>query len=64
MSEHTVPYMRWLAEDRTRDGVLRHSSDGDAWRSFDILYPDLMADSRKVRLGLTADGFNPIAHGP
>jgi hypothetical protein len=54
--------MRWHAEGRTRDGVLRHPADGEAWRSFGILHPDLMADSRNMRLGLTADGFNPFGN--
>jgi hypothetical protein len=58
MYEHTAPYMRWHAEGRTRDGVLRHLVDGEAWRSFDILHLDFIADNRNVRLGLTADGFN------
>jgi hypothetical protein len=60
MSEHTTPYMRWHAESRTRDGVLRHPADGEAWRSFDILHPYFMADSRNMQLGLIADGFNPF----
>jgi hypothetical protein len=60
MSDHIVPHMRWHAEGRTRDGVLRHPADGEAWRSFDILHTDFMAESRNVRLGLTADGFNPF----
>jgi hypothetical protein len=50
--------MRWHAEGRTRDGVLRHPTDGEAWRSFDILHPNFMADCRNVQLGLTSDGFN------
>jgi hypothetical protein len=58
MFEHTAPHMRWHAEGRTRDGVLRHLADGEAWRLFDILHPDFMADSRNVQLDLTADGFN------
>jgi hypothetical protein len=62
MSEHTVPHMRWHAEGRTRDGVLRHPANGGAWRSFDLLHPDFMAKSRNVRLGLTADGFNPFGN--
>jgi len=62
MSEHTAPYMRWHVEGRTRDDVLRHQADGEAWISFDILHPDFMADSRNVRLGLTADGFNPFGN--
>jgi hypothetical protein len=62
MSGHTVSYMRWHTEGRTRDGVLRHSADGEAWRSFDILHPDFVADNRNVRLGLTAGGFNPFGN--
>jgi hypothetical protein len=71
MLEHTSPYMRWHAEGHTKDGVLRHPADGEAWRSFDILNLHFMADSRNVRLSLTADGFNPFGnmststiHGP
>jgi hypothetical protein len=62
MSEHTAHYMRWHAEGRIRDGVLRHPADGEEWRSFDILHLDFMAGSRNVRLGLTADGFNPFGN--
>jgi hypothetical protein len=62
MSEHTAHYMRCHAEGRTRDSVLRHPADGEAWRSFDILHPNFMADSRNVRLGLTTDGFNPFGN--
>jgi hypothetical protein len=58
MSEHTAPYMRWHAESRTRDGVMRHPANGETWITFDNLHPDFMADSRNVRLGLTSDGFN------
>jgi len=31
MSGHTAHYMRWHAKGSTRDGVLRHPSDGEAW---------------------------------
>jgi hypothetical protein len=58
MLEHTAPYMRWLAEGRIRDGVLRHPADGEAWRLFYIVHLNFMAYSRNVQLGLTADGFN------
>jgi uncharacterized protein YigE (DUF2233 family) len=37
-----------------------HPADGEAWRSFDILHLDFMANSRNVWLGLTSDGFNPL----
>jgi len=62
MSEHTAPYIRWHVESRTRDGILRHPADGEAWRSFDKLHPKFMADSRNVRLGLTSDEFNPFGN--
>jgi hypothetical protein len=62
MSEHTAPYMRWHAEGRIRDGILRHPADGEAWRSFDILHPKFMADNRNVRLGLTSDRFIPFGN--
>jgi hypothetical protein len=62
MLEHTTAYMRWHPKGRTRDGILRHPADGEAWRSFDIVHPDFMADSRNVRLGLTSDGFNPFGN--
>jgi Zn ribbon nucleic-acid-binding protein len=62
MSEHIASYMRWHAEGRTKDGILRHPADSEAWRSFNILYPDFMADSRNVWLGLTSDGFNPFGN--
>jgi hypothetical protein len=60
MSHHTAPHMRWHSEGRTKDGVLRHPADGQAWKSFDNLHPEFAADIRNVRLGLCSDGFNPF----
>jgi hypothetical protein len=54
--------MRWHAEGCTRDGVLRHPADGEAWRSFDMLHLVFMANSRNVQLGLIAHGFNPFGN--
>jgi hypothetical protein len=54
--------MRWHAEGRTKDGVLRHPADGEAWKSFDNLHPDFSSESRNVRLGLMSDGFNPFGN--
>jgi len=58
MSEHIVPHMRWHVEGLTKDSVLRHPADGDAWKSFDLLHPEFSADNRNVKLGLTSDRFN------
>ena len=41
------------------DDVMRHPSDGDAWKYFDREHPWFAADSRNIRLGLATDGFNP-----
>jgi hypothetical protein len=62
MSEHTASHMRWHVEGRTKDDVLRHPADGEAWKSFDLLHPKFSADSRNIRLGLTSNGFNPFGN--
>jgi hypothetical protein len=58
MSQHITAHMRWHADNRTNDGLLRHSADDEAWKSFDNLYSDFSSNSRNVRLGLTSNGFN------
>ncbi|KAJ8771877.1 hypothetical protein K2173_027054 [Erythroxylum novogranatense] len=62
MSSKTAKQMTWH-NDRTKgDGnTMVHPSDGEAWKSFDELYPDFAREPRNVRLGLATDGFNP--HG-
>jgi hypothetical protein len=52
----------FYAEGRTKDGMLRHPADGEAWQSFDLLHPEFSAYIRNVRLGLTSDGFNPFGN--
>ena len=60
MSSKTASLMKWHAESRIDDGVLRHPADSPAWKLFDEKNPDFATDSRNVRLGLAADGFNPF----
>ena len=60
MSDRTASLMRWHAEGRTKDGVLRHPADSKAWQSLDDQYPNFAAEPRNVRLGLASDGFNPF----
>jgi len=50
--------MTWHDENKTQ-GVLRHSSDGQAWKHFDRNHPSFASDPRNVRLGLCSYGFNP-----
>ncbi|XP_062162205.1 uncharacterized protein LOC133869265 [Alnus glutinosa] len=61
-SHHTAKHMKWHAHGRTKDGVLRHPADGEAWKTFDSCYPDFASDPRSVRLGLSSDGFNPFGN--
>ena len=60
MSSKTASLMRWHAEERTNDGILRHPTDSPAWKNFDQNHPDFSCDCRNVRLGLSSDGFNPF----
>jgi hypothetical protein len=62
MSKHTAPHMRWYADGRTKDGVLRHPADCQAWHSFDNLHSEFSSDSKNVRLGLCLDEFNPFGN--
>ena len=62
MSSKTASDMKWHAEKRTNDGVLRHPVDALAWKAFDSQYPDFASNSRNVRLGLASDGFNPFGN--
>ena len=62
MSSKTASDMKWHAEKRTNDGVLRHPADALAWKAFVSQYPDFASDSRNVRLGLALDSFNPFGN--
>nr|AAX94903.1 transposon protein, putative, CACTA, En/Spm sub-class [Oryza sativa Japonica Group]AAX96444.1 transposon protein, putative, CACTA, En/Spm sub-class [Oryza sativa Japonica Group]ABA92573.1 transposon protein, putative, CACTA, En/Spm sub-class [Oryza sativa Japonica Group] len=52
--------MRWHAEERQRDGMLRHPADGSQWRNIDITFKDIGKDARNIRFGLSTDGMNPF----
>ena len=62
MSQCTVYNMRWHAKGPTKDGVLRHPANGEAWKSFDNLYPNFSSNRRNIRLGLTSNEFNPFGN--
>jgi hypothetical protein len=62
MSHHASPHMKWHSQGRTKDGVLRHPADGEAWKTFDSRYLVFALDPRNVRLGLASDGFNPFGN--
>ncbi|XP_043807679.1 uncharacterized protein LOC122722088 [Manihot esculenta] len=62
MSSDIVADMTWHHDQRTKDGILRHPADSDAWKSFDELNPGFAKDPRNVRLGLATDGVNPFGN--
>ncbi|XP_074342562.1 uncharacterized protein LOC141680162 [Apium graveolens] len=52
--------MVWHAVGRQRDGKLRHPADAETWKTMDARYSQFSSENRNIRLGLTADGFNPF----
>ncbi|XP_023893695.1 uncharacterized protein LOC112005636 [Quercus suber] len=52
--------MKWHVNGRTDDGVMWNPADSDAWKMFDSKHLEFLSSPRNVRLGLTADGFNPF----
>nr|AAX96178.1 transposon protein, putative, CACTA, En/Spm sub-class [Oryza sativa Japonica Group]ABA93412.1 transposon protein, putative, CACTA, En/Spm sub-class [Oryza sativa Japonica Group] len=50
--------MRWHAEERQQDGILRHPADGSQWRNIDRKFKDFGKDARNIQFGLSTDGMN------
>ncbi|XP_059292682.1 uncharacterized protein LOC132046145 [Lycium ferocissimum] len=46
------PHMRWHSENRRTTGVMCHPSDREAWKHFDIAYPDFASEPRNICLGV------------
>jgi hypothetical protein len=62
ISKGTVRHMRWHKEGlRENDGVMRHPSDGAAWKMLDRFDADFASDARNVCFGLVIDGFDPFS---
>lgn len=52
--------MKWHANERINDGVMRHPTNSPAWQTFDHLHLNFAKDPRNIRLGLSAGGLNPF----
>ena len=37
---------------------MRHSTDSEEWKEFDLQHPDFALERHNVRLGLARNGFN------
>jgi hypothetical protein len=54
--------MRWHIEGIHKiDGVMRHPSDGEAWKVLNRFVADFASDARNVRFGLATDDFDPFS---
>ncbi|XP_062104653.1 uncharacterized protein LOC133815901 [Humulus lupulus] len=53
--------LSWHANERIKDGKLRHPADTLAWKRVDLKWPSFGNEYRNIRLGLSTDGFNPHA---
>ncbi|KAH7845722.1 hypothetical protein Vadar_005227 [Vaccinium darrowii] len=46
-------------DERISDGQLRHPTNSPSWKLVDCKWPDFAAETRNLRLALSADGINP-----
>ena len=64
MVEETARQMTWHKTgkrtqlDANGKLMMVHTSDGEAWKSFDALHDDKAADPRHPRVGISTDGFS------
>lgn len=56
-SMHNASQMTWHHTNKISSCIMRHPSDGEAWKHFDRIHTDFTAEPRNVRLGLCSDGF-------
>ncbi|XP_076929363.1 uncharacterized protein LOC143593694 [Bidens hawaiensis] len=57
-SPTTARHLRWHAESRIKDGVLRPPVDSPAWAAIDDGYEFIKQDPRSLRLGIAANGVD------
>ena len=50
ISSKMTSYMKWHAQGRTTNGLMRHSVDSLSWKRFDFLQPTIALEHRNVRL--------------
>ena len=60
MRASTSSLMHWHKEELVRDGKMRQPANSLSWQHVDGEFKNFASVPRNVRLGLAADGFNPI----
>ncbi|XP_071713679.1 uncharacterized protein [Rutidosis leptorrhynchoides] len=56
----TAKLLRWHAEERKKDGKIRHVADLVQWRTIDNEFKDFGNEIRNIRLRRSSDGMNPF----
>ncbi|XP_056690116.1 uncharacterized protein [Spinacia oleracea] len=54
--------LTWHADERLKDGLLRHPADSPQWIKIDNDFEDFGSEDRNLRLALAADGMNPFGN--
>lgn len=54
--------LRWHADERIQDGMLRHVADSLQWKKIDQEFPRFGIEPRNLHLGLASDGMNPFGN--
>ena len=52
--------LRWHAEERKKDGKMRHVADSPQWKNIDKEFDEFGSEIRNIRFGLSSDGINPF----
>ncbi|XP_057251096.1 uncharacterized protein LOC130591614, partial [Beta vulgaris subsp. vulgaris] len=54
--------LRWHADRRKKDGLLKHPADSPEWKTIDRVHKSFGNEDRNLRLGLCTDGMNPFGN--
>ncbi|XP_021839292.2 uncharacterized protein [Spinacia oleracea] len=54
--------LTWHADERLKDGLLRHPADSPQWIKIDNDFEDFGSEDRNLRLALATDGMNPFGN--
>ncbi|GJR91574.1 uncharacterized protein Tco_0215585 [Tanacetum coccineum] len=61
-NEKDAKLLRWHAEERKKDGKMRHVADSLQWRNIDNEFEEFGNEIRNIRFGLSSDGINPFGN--
>ncbi|GJY09927.1 hypothetical protein Tco_0378112 [Tanacetum coccineum] len=61
-NETDAKLLQWHAEERKRDGIMRHLADSLQWRNIDNEFKEFGDEIRNIRFGLSSDGINPFGN--